>query len=143
MIYVINDIADPLLGLIKDDPVRKDIYPIERITGNKEILVWLIENDPEAVLCVSYQDHVPENEKDLISSENPSIAIFYTVWSYKPRSGKKLIFAAKEYIKEHRPNIKRFITLSPKTDMAHKFHTFNGAKILSENENSINYEYTY
>lgn len=142
MIHVINDIADPLLNLVKDDPVRKDIYQIERIIGNKEILVLMNENEPTAVVCISYQDFIPIDEKGLISSNNPTMAIFYTIWSYKPGSGRRLIFKAKDYIKEHRPYIKRFITLSPQTDMARRFHTLNGATELSVNENSVNYEYT-
>ncbi len=142
MIHVVNNIADPLLYLVKDDPVRKDMYQIERILGNKEVLVWLVNNEPEAVLCVSYQNHVPESTKELISSNNPSIAVFYTIWSYKPRSGKKLLFAAKDYIKENKPSVERFVTLSPQTDMARRFHTLNGAIELRVNEDSVNYEYT-
>jgi len=140
MIHVVNDIADPLLYLVKDDPVRKDIYQIERIIGNKEILV-LMNNGPAAVVCVSYQDFIPIDEKGLISSDNPTMAIFYTIWSYKPGSGRRLIFKAKDYIKEHRPYINRFITLSPQTFTASRFHTNNGAKILRVNEDSVNYEY--
>ena len=37
--------------------------------------------------------------------------------------------------------IQRFVTLSPKTDMAHRFHIGNGAGILRENASTINYEY--
>jgi hypothetical protein len=33
------------------------------------------------------------------------------------------------------------VTLSPKTDMARKFHLKNGAKIFRENEETVNYEY--
>lgn len=141
MIHIIKDIHDPLLSLVKDDPVRQDIYPVERIIGNKEIIVLIEENNPVAVLCISYQDHIPENTQDLISSDNPSIAVFYTIWSYKPRAGKRLLFTAKDYIKENRPSIKRFVTLSPQTDMASRFHTLNGAKILRVNTDSVNYEY--
>ena len=141
MIHAIRDIYDPLLNLVKDDPVRPDIYQIERVLGNKEVLV-LMESDPAAVVCVSYQDHIPMSEKDLISSTEPSMAIFYTIWSYKPGSGRRLIFKAKDYIKEHKPEINRFITLSPKTFTASRFHTNNGAKILRVNEDSVNYEYT-
>lgn len=142
MIHAIKDIFDPLLNLVKDDPVRPDIYQIERVCNNKEVLVWLVDNKPEAVVCVSYQDHIPTNTNDLVSSDNSSIAVFYTIWSYKPRAGKKLLFAAKEYIKKNRPSIERFVTLSPQTDIARRFHTLNGAIELRVNSDSINYEYT-
>ena len=142
MLHIINDISDPLLNLVKDDPVRKDMYAIERIIGNKEIIVLLDNKSPVSVVCISYQDHIPSNIKDLISSDNPTMAIFYTIWSYKPGSGRRLLFKAKDYIKEHRPEINRFITLSPQTFTASRFHTCNGAKILRVNKDSVNYEYT-
>lgn len=141
MIHFVKEIGDPLLNLVKDDPVRSNIYPIERIIGNKEMLV-LIENEPMSVMCISYQDFIPKNERELISSDNPNIAIFYTIWSYKPGAGKKLLMKAKEYIKNSRPEIKRLITLSPQTFTASRFHTNNGAKILRVNKDSVNYEYT-
>ena len=36
---------------------------------------------------------------------------------------------------------KRLVTLSPKTDMATKFHLSNGAKLISENMLTNNFEY--
>ena len=39
------------------------------------------------------------------------------------------------------PHIKRFVTLSPKTEMAKKFHLRNGATELQENETTVNFEY--
>lgn len=141
MLHIIKDICDPLLHLIKDDPIRQDIYPAERVINNKEVIVLLEDNVPTAVTCISYQDFVPNSMNELISSNNPSIAVFYTIWSYKPRAGKKLLFAAKEYIKENRPTIERFVTLSPQTEMAQKFHTLNGATKFRTNEDSVNYEY--
>ena len=35
----------------------------------------------------------------------------------------------------------RLITLSPLTDMAYKFHSKNGAKLIRVNENTQNFEY--
>jgi hypothetical protein len=37
--------------------------------------------------------------------------------------------------------IKRFVTLSPKTEMAKRFHLKNGAIVFRENEETVNYEY--
>lgn len=140
MLHIIKDIDDPLLNLIKDDPVRQNIYQLERIVGNKEVIV-LMDQIPLSVICISYQDFIPKKEEELISSDNPTIAIFYSIWSYKPGSGRRLLFKTKDYIKEHRPEIKRLITLSPQTFTASRFHTSNGAKILRVNEESVNYEY--
>ena len=66
---------------------------------------------------------------------------FYTIWSYAPGAGRKLIFDAVEHIKQNNKDITRFVTLSPKTDMAKKFHTRNGAIVFRENEETVNYEY--
>jgi len=44
-------------------------------------------------------------------------------------------------IQEQWPTVTRFVTLSPKTDMAHRFHIRNGARMLRENADTINYEY--
>jgi len=44
-------------------------------------------------------------------------------------------------IQEQFENIKRFVTLSPKSEMAKKFHLKNGASIFRENEDTVNYEY--
>ena len=142
MIHSIKTIKDPFINLIDDDPVRPNIPKEERILGNKEVLVLIENNRPEAVVCVSYQEFIPSNENELNSSVNPTIAVFYTIWSYNTGSGKKLIFDARRYIKETKPEIKRFVTLSPQTDLARKFHMSNKARELRVNSSSINYEYT-
>ena len=38
-------------------------------------------------------------------------------------------------------SVTRYVTLSPKTEMATKFHLDNGAILLSENELTLNFEY--
>jgi hypothetical protein len=142
MLHFIKDLRDPLLNLIKDDPVRPNIYQIERILGNKEVVVLMKDDNPLSVICISYQDFIPAAEKELVSSDNPEMAIFYSIWSYKPGAGKRLLFKMKDYIKENKPEIKRLITLSPQTFTASRFHMSNGAKVLRVNEDTVNYEYT-
>jgi len=39
--------------------------------------------------------------------------------------------------------VKRFITLSPQTEMARRFHLRNGAVVLQVNTTSVNYEYLF
>ena len=85
---------------------------------------------------------MPTKETELFAKcDNPTIAVFYTIWSYAPGAGRKLIFDAVRHIKENDTSIQRFITLSPKTEMAKKFHTKNGAGVYRENLNTVNYEY--
>lgn len=141
MIHIINDINDTLIDLIKDDPVRPEISADNRVSDNKEILVLIEDETPSAVVCVSYQNTVPKTTDELVGEDNPNIAIFYTIWSYKKEAGKRLLFAAKEYIKDNKKTVSRFVTLSPQTEMARKFHIGNGAFELSYNETSVNYEY--
>lgn len=141
MLHIINNIYDPLISVIEDDPIRPEIPAHERVSSNKEIIVLIEDDTPSAAVCISYQNSVPKNTNELVGGDNPHVAVFYTIWSYKKDAGKRLFFAAKEYIKEHRSTISRFITLSPQTDMARKFHTNNGAIELRVNEESVNYEY--
>jgi len=111
--------------------------------------MFMIENeftgDPSAVICVAYTDQVPETVPDLVRfpdmGDAARIAVFYTVWSYEKGAGRKIVFEAVKWIKENKPEIMRFVTLSPKTEMARKFHHSNGAITLSENEVTDNYEY--
>lgn len=84
----------------------------------------------------------PESEQDLFEDTvNPVVAVFYTIWSYQTGAGRRLIFEAVKYIKHNFPTVCRFVTLSPKTEIAHKFHTKNGARVFRENFDTINYEY--
>ena len=140
-LYIVTDINDPYAILAVEDPVRPNIPLEERLEPGKEIVMLMENNTPLAIVCISYQDVVPTTEQELQATENANIAVFYTIWSYVPGAGKKLLLNAKTWIKNNKPTVKRFVTLSPKTDLARKFHLSNGAIILSENSDSINYEY--
>ncbi len=141
MLNFITNITDPLLSYIKDDPVRPDI-PVEFRVSNNKFVSALVEDTPRAIVCVSLHDFIPESVEDLFQdSSNPTTAIFYTIWSYVPGAGAELLFQTVDQIKKIYPSINRFVTLSPKTDLARKFHLRNGALIFRENESTINYEY--
>ena len=70
-----------------------------------------------------------------------STAVFYTVWSYKPGAGREIVNGVAELIKKQRPYVKRFVTLSPLTEMARKFHIKNGAKLIAKHHDCQNFEY--
>ena len=142
MLHIIKSLADPLIQYIKDDPVRPEI-PIEfRISDNAEIFALMKNDKPSAIVCVAYRDYVPKNCDELFEKpSNPSVAIFYTIWSYDPGAGRNLIRAARKELPIRRPEIKKFVTLSPQTEMAKKFHLKNGASIFRDNADSVNYEY--
>jgi hypothetical protein len=140
MLKIINNINDPLVDLIKDDPVRPAIPTAARIHDHAEILV-LMENDkPAAVVCVAYLDAIPTTETELGKTGN-NVAAFYTIWSYQQGAGRRMIRAARIHIATNRPEIKTYVTLSPKTEMARKFHIGNGASMLADNETTVNYLY--
>ena len=140
-LHVLKSSEDAFFYLLKDDPIRPEIPAADRFGSNKDVMIWLVDNQPMGVVCINYQDFVPNNVNDLIHCDDMKIAVFYTIWTYKSGIGKKLLFAAKEYIKENRSAVIRFITLSPKTEMARNFHIGNGAIELKVNTDTVNYEY--
>lgn len=142
MLRFITDLTDNLLEYIKDDPVRPEISKEFRV-GDNHFVSALVANQPEAMVCVSLQDSIPATVEELLShkTSNPTMAIFYTIWSYRPGAGAELLRETVAEIQKMFPSITRFITLSPKTEMAEKFHLRNGAVIYRENKETINYEY--
>lgn len=140
MLYIIKDLNDPLIDLIKDDPVRPSIPSASRVHDHAEVIILFEENKPSAVVCVAYLDQVPTTEREL-GKHGINVAAFYTIWSYASGAGRRLITAARSDISIRKPSINRFVTLSPKTEMARRFHLANGAHVLSDNEDTVNYEY--
>ena len=142
--YIEKIIGDGLLGFLRDDPVRPLIPLTVRIADNKSAYVLFNDTDccVDAVVCVAYTDRVLTEEKEIYENcEKPTIAMFYTVWSYKSGAGRKIILKVRDMILKERPDIKRFVTLSPKTMMARKFHLRNGAIELQVNKDTVNFEY--
>lgn len=143
MLHFIKDLSNKLLSFIKDDPVRPEI-PTEYRVSDGRMVAALAEKDdePEAMVCVSFHDFIPSDVKDLDNTSTvPTTAIFYTIWSYKSGKGQELLRAAVKGIQEQYPSVTRFVTLSPKTELAKRFHTKNGAIIFRENISTTNYEY--
>jgi hypothetical protein len=144
LLHVIQSLTDPLCSLITDDPVRPEI-PLEfRVSSSSEIFVLLDElsSEPLAAVCCAYRDSIPENTAELILQPvEACVAVFYTIWSYQPGAGRKLIVAARRWIQDNRAEISKFVTLSPPTDMARVFHLRNGAEVFRVNTDTVNYLY--
>lgn len=141
MLSFIRELTDPLLDYLKDDPVRPEISREFRVSGQRFVSA-LVDDQPRAIVCVSLHDFVPETVADLSQDPaEPNTAIFYTIWSYAPGAATELLFATVDQIRELYPTVRRFVTLSPKTEMARKFHLRNGAHVLRENTDTVNYEY--
>lgn len=142
MLTFIRDISNKLLEFIKDDPVRPEISRDFRVADGRMVAALVEEEQPTAMVCVSFHDFIPEDVKDLnTTAVVPTTAVFYTIWSYKAGKGKELLIQAVREIQKSHSSVTRFVTLSPKTDVARRFHLRNGAIVFRENLDTINYEY--
>jgi hypothetical protein len=143
MLHIINNLQDEFLRLIKDDPVRPEIPAEQRVNSNSQIFVLKNEaNEPLAVTCVKFLADIPATVDELANAVvNTNTAVFYTIWSYAQGAGRELIEQAQAQITQEHPEVKTFVTLSPKTEMARRFHHKNGATTFRENAETINYLY--
>jgi|TARA_B110000977_G_C10952855_1_gene445341 hypothetical protein len=71
------------------------------------------------------------------------VAVFYTVWSYNPGAGRQIVNQLAQHIRDTNSEIVQWVTLSPLTEMAEKFHTKNGAKFLASYDVNQTFEYTH
>ena len=143
MLHFITDLGHKLLEFIKDDPVRPEIPKDFRVSNGRFVAALAEDdNEPEAMVCVSFHDFVPEDVTDLNNTAIvPTTAVFYTIWSYKAGKGRELLVQAVKEIQKTHPSVTTFVTLSPKTEVARRFHLKNGAIVFRENGESVNYEY--
>ena len=144
-LHTITSLQDPLIRLVEDDPVRPEIPASFRVSETSEIFVLQNSDsfEPEAVVCVAYRDSTPADILELAREPEGMVntAVFYTIWSYTAGAGRDLIVEAQRSIEAEFPGIQTYVTLSPKTEMARRFHLKNGARELRENPDTINYIY--
>ena len=144
MLHIITDIRDNLMNLIKDDPVRPELPADFRVNSNSKIFVLRDDEtqQPLAVTCVKFLNQIPHNVDELAElTVNTNTAVFYTIWSYAAGAGRRLIEEAQQEIQKQQPEIDTYVTLSPKTEMARRFHLKNGAEVFRENAETVNYLY--
>jgi hypothetical protein len=142
MLQAITTITDELETIIRDDPVRPEIPMTQRVNSNSRIYMLKDGDKTQAVTCVKFLESIPEAVDDLVGLVgSATTAVFYTIWSYTAGSGRELIVEAQKSIQAEFPNIETYVTLSPKTDMARRFHLKNGAGIYRENSTTVNYIY--
>tara|TARA_A100000164_G_C21624187_1_gene638042 strand:+ start:128 stop:574 length:447 start_codon:yes stop_codon:yes gene_type:complete len=134
------DILDA--DVLKDDPVRPHISKADRLSDGRQVFV--LENDGKiaAVICVAYTNAIPKDEFELAAYNafDGTCAIFYTVWSYEKGAGREIIQKVSDHLTK-RGWIKRFVTLSPLTETAEKFHLRNGAELIYRGKTCQNFEY--
>lgn len=146
MLKIISHSEDPYISQIDHDPVRPEIPWSQRCNPPQS---WVFvstdsQDQPCAVLCSTLKSRVPTSRDQLFATDNQSstVAVFYTVWSYQPRSAGALILAARSWIQAQFPHITQFVTYSPHGDSVQRFHLGNGARVLQVNSDSVNYLYT-
>ena len=144
-LHTITSLQDPLIRLVEDDPVRPEIPASFRVSETSEIFVLQHSDsfEPEAVVCVAYRDSTPADILELAREPEGMVntAVFYTIWSYKPGAGRRLIDQAVCSIRARWDSITEFVTLSPQTEMARQFHLGNGAQEWRRNGDTVNYLY--
>ena len=142
MLQTFTSVTDEIVRLLADDPVRPEIPAERRLNSNSRIYVLKDWDKTQAVTCVKFLNTIPAAVEDLVDSvESATTAVFYTIWSYVAGAGRDLIVEAQRSIEAELPNIQTFVTLSPKTEMARRFHLKNGAGIYRENSTTVNYIY--
>ena len=136
-----------------EDTVRPELDNDFRIGYGRKIYGVKYKGEIHAVMCFAYTNEIPKSVEELEKLSTDAflqsamrdqnigkIAIAYTVWSKKKGGGKLIVKEVYKKIKKSN-HLNRLVTLSPLTEMASKFHTRNGAKLLQINETTQNFEY--
>ena len=131
---------------VSEDPVRPELTLGWRITNGRKIYGLQSGDEIEAIMCIAYTNDIPKSvrELDMMSElaflkEEKTCAIAYTVWSRKRGAGKEIVNKILDFAKKE--GLERLVTLSPLTPVATHFHISNGAKQISINEDTQNFEY--
>lgn len=126
------------------DPVRPELgvsfktYPGRQVYGLRDS-----DGNYVAFCCVARTWGIPQDIMSLssLTSDEGTVYVPYTVWSLRRGAGKAIINELLRLVREDDLGIKRVVTLSPRTEMARSFHLRNGAKEISSNITTINFEY--
>ena len=136
-----------------EDPVRPELDNDFRTGYGRKIYGVKYKGEIHAVMCFAYTNKIPTSVEELEKLSTDAflqsamrdqnigqIAIAYTVWSKKKGGGKLIVKEVFKKIKKSN-HLNRLVTLSPLTEMATKFHSRNGAKLLQINDTTQNFEY--
>ena len=132
---------------VSEDPVRPELDVEWRTSFNRKIYGLEYNGKVEAIMCLAFTNAVPHTVRELdlmckvsIYEDNADTIVAYTVWSRKKGAGQKIMKEAIKYAKKDGFN--KLVTLSPLTPMATHYHIRNGAKLISLNESTQNFEYS-
>ncbi len=138
---------------VDEDPVRPELDNFFRRSYGRKIFGVKYGGEIHAVMCFAYTNKIPKNVEELDKFSHDAflqsaqrdqnvgqIAVAYTVWSKKKGGGKLIVKEVFKKIKNSN-HLNRLVTLSPLTEMATRFHSKNGAKLLQINQSTQNFEY--
>ena len=136
-----------------EDPIRPQLDNKFRTSYGRKIYGVEYKGEIHAIMCFAYTNEVPRSVEELDKfshdaflqsamrdQNNGQLAIAYPVVSKKKGGGKLIVKEVFKKIKKSN-HLNRLVTLSPLTEMATKFHSKNGAKLLQVNEDTQNFEY--
>ena len=126
------------------DPVRPELGVSFKTYPGREVFGLRDESgEYVAFCCVARTLQVPWDIMSLSSftANDGTVYVPYTVWSLKKGSGKAIISALLDKVRDSEEDIRRVVTLSPRTDMARNFHLRNGAKEIAVHVVTANFEY--
>ena len=128
------------------DPVRPELDTAFKTTPGRGVFGLLGEDGAwKAFLCYARVFLIPCSVEELeeFTREDGNVIIPYTVWSHEKGAGRTIINEVLNLIRsDANMNIDRVVTLSPKTEMARKFHLRNKAVQFRMNSDTVNFEYT-
>jgi len=127
------------------DPVRPELS-VQFKTAPGRAVLGLLGEDGEwkAFLCYARVFLIPRDVEELeeFTREDGNVVIPYTVWSNEKGAGRTIINEVLSLIRSDASmNVDRVVTLSPKTEMARKFHLRNDAVQFRMNSTTVNFEY--
>ena len=132
---------------VSEDPIRPELDVKWRTSFNRKIYGLEYNSKVEAIMCLAFTNAVPHTVRELdlmckvsIYEDNADTIVAYTVWSRKKGAGQKIMKEAIKYAKKDGFN--KLVTLSPLTPMATHYHIRNGAKLISLNDSTQNFEYS-
>ena len=153
---------------VSEDPVRPELDLQFRTNYDREIYGLKFNDDILGVICIAYTNDIPcsvkeldlmsqlthlktflpsgmsigrsQTELEFFDQDKERVAIAYTVWSKKKGAGKLIMQKALKHMQDN-SGIDRLVTLSPLTAAATHYHIRNGAKLISINSISQNFEY--
>jgi len=87
MLQFIKELGNKLLEFIKDDPVRPEIPTDFRVSDGRMVAALVEDNKPDAMVCVSFHDFVPESVENL-KQTTQDLLLPYSIRSGATRQAK-------------------------------------------------------